>query len=84
MESFIVLPRGLALVLLPFVVGCSHTVTMLPRGGGESGVGTLNDGRLPQCHTALARQGDIGIGVHRPQTGLPGQILRAKTTCNSM
>ncbi len=24
--------------------GCSHTVTLYPRGGGEQAIGTLNDG----------------------------------------
>jgi hypothetical protein len=24
--------------------GCSHTITMFPRGGGETGTGSLNDG----------------------------------------
>ena len=56
MESFIVLPRGLALVLLPFAVGCSHTVTMLPRGGGESGVGTLNDGSREMVVTLKGKE----------------------------
>lgn len=36
--------KKIFLALLPFIAACSHTVTMYPRGGGDIGTGTLNDG----------------------------------------
>lgn len=35
-----------SLILLPVLLlaACSHTVTLYPRGGGETATGTLNDG----------------------------------------
>jgi hypothetical protein len=36
--------KQLLVFVLPFMVACSHTVTLYPRGGGDIGAGTLNDG----------------------------------------
>lgn len=47
------------LVLLsffPILAACSHTVTMYPRGGGEIGTGSLNDGNREIVVTLKGKQ----------------------------
>lgn len=34
----------LAILIVLFLAGCTHTLTLFPRGGGERAFGTLNDG----------------------------------------
>jgi hypothetical protein len=40
----------------PFLAACSHTVTMYPRGGGDIGTGTLNDGNREIVVTLKGKQ----------------------------
>lgn len=42
--------------LLPILAACSHTVTMYPRGGGDIGTGTLNDGTREIVVTLKGKQ----------------------------
>lgn len=44
------------LALLPILAACSHTVTMYPRGGGDIGTGTLNDGTREIVVTLKGKQ----------------------------
>jgi hypothetical protein len=44
------------LSFLPILAACSHTVMMYPRGGGETGTGTLNDGTREIVVTLKGKQ----------------------------
>lgn len=77
--------KKIFLALLPFIAACSHTVTMYPRGGGDIGTGTLNDGsrditvnlKGKQYTGKFVRNQSYGFGIGQSfGTGSTGLIMK--------